>query len=221
MNLNDITNLKRKKMKKVLMIVILSLCLSNMQAQVIDEGSMKKAAGWVSELQLGDKAKEERVTQVIAKHLSAIREWHNEHANMIPDGAINPQTGNKLSALDRQVIAASSQPASIRQELLDGLNAELTPAQVEQVLDLYTVGKVAFTMKAYKEIVPDMTAEDEAFVMNNLKEARLMAIDYKNMKEISAIFEIFKTKNEQYFTNSGRDWRTMYREYVQKMKSKK
>lgn len=57
--------------------------------------------------------------------------------------------------------------------------------------------------------------------MNNLKEARLMAIDYKNMKEISAIFEIFKTKNEQYFTNSGRDWRTMYREYVQKMKSKK
>lgn len=221
MNQNDITNLKRKKMKNVLMIAILSLCLSNMQAQVIDEGSMKKAAGWVSELQLGDKAKEERVTQVIAKHLSAIREWHNEHANMIPDGAINPQTGNKLSALDRQVIADSSQPASIRQELLDGLNAELTPAQVEQVLDLYTVGKVAFTMKAYKEIVPDMTAEDEAFVMNNLKEARLMAIDYKNMKEISAIFEIFKTKNEQYFTNSGRDWRTMYREYVQKMKSKK
>lgn len=208
-------------MKNVLMIVILSLCLSNMQAQVIDEGSMKKAAGWVSELQLGDKAKEERVTQVIAKHLSAIREWHNEHANMIPDGAINPQTGNKLSALDRQVIADSSQPASIRQELLDGLNAELTPAQVEQVLDLYTVGKVAFTMKAYKEIVPDMTAEDEAYVLNNLKEARLMAIDYKNMKEISAIFEIFKTKNEQYFTNSGRDWRTMYREYVQKMKSKK
>lgn len=221
MNQNDITNLKRKKMKNVLMIAILSLCLSNMQAQVIDEGSMKKAAGWVSELQLGDKAKEERVTQVIAKHLSAIREWHNEHANMIPDGAINPQTGNKLSALDRQVIADSSQPASIRQELLDGLNAELTPAQVEQVLDLYTVGKVAFTMKAYKEIVPDMTAKDEAFVLNNLKEARLMAIDYKNMKEISAIFEIFKTKNEQYFTNSGRDWRTMYREYVQKMKSKK
>lgn len=49
MNQNDITNLKRKKMKNVLMIAILSLCLSNMQAQVIDEGSMKKATGWVSE----------------------------------------------------------------------------------------------------------------------------------------------------------------------------
>jgi hypothetical protein len=48
-----------------------------------------------------------------------------------------------------------------------------------------------------------------------------MAIDYKNMKEISAIFEIYKTKNEQYFTNSGRDWRTMYRSYVQQLKAKK
>ena len=76
-------------------------------------------------------------------------------------------------------------------------------------------------MKAYKEIVPDMTAEDEKVLMDNLKQARLMAIDYKNMKQISAIFEIFKTKNEQYFTNSGRDWRTMYRAYSNKLKAQK
>ena len=140
---------------------------------------------------------------------------------MIPDGAIDPTTGKKLSAMDRMVIADSSQPASIRQALLDGLNADLTPEQVEQVLDMYTVGKVAFTMKAYKEVVPDMTAEDEKVLMDNLKQARLMAIDYKNMKQISAIFEIFKTKNEQYFTNSGRDWRTMYRAYSNKLKAQK
>ncbi|MBP1541829.1 MAG: DUF3826 domain-containing protein [Prevotella sp.] len=208
--------------KKILLVLILTLCMTNSTwSQVIDEGSQKKAADWVSQLQLGDKAKEERVTQVIAKHLAAIRDWHNKHADMIPDGAINPQTGKKLSALERQVIADSSQPASIRQQLLDGLNADLTPEQVEHILDCYTVGKVAFTMKAYKEIVPDMTADDEAYLMNNLKEARLMAIDYKNMKEISAIFEIFKTKNEQYFTNSGRDWRTIYRAYVQRIKKNK
>ncbi len=209
-------------MKKLLFITILTCCLSiSLQAQVIDEGSLKKATGWVSNLQLNDKAKEERVIKIIAKHLTAIRDWHNEHTNMIPDGAINPQTGKKLSALDRMVIADSSQPSSIRQELLDGLNAELTPAQVEQVLDSYTVGKVAFTMKAYKEMVPDMTAEDEAILMNNLKEARLMAIDYKNMKEISAIFEIFKTKNEQHFTNTGREWRTIYKNYVKRIKEQK
>lgn len=209
-------------MKKLLMMAILSIVMATMvQAQEIDEAIMKKATDWVSNLKLNDKVKEERVTLVIARHLTAIRDWHNEHSNMIPDGAINPQTGKKLSSLDRQVIADSSQPSTIRQALLDGLNADLTPEQVEQVLDAYTVGKVAFTMKAYKEIVPNMSAEDEAFVMNNLKEARLMAVDYKNMKEISAIFEIFKTKNEQYFTNTGRDWRTIYRDYVQRIKKTK
>ena len=209
-------------MKKLLVFVMLfALSIPAVKAQEIDEGSLKKAAGWAKNLNLNDAAKEERVTKVIATHLAAIRDWHNEHSNMIPDGAINPQTGKKLSSLERQVIADSSQPSTIRQALLDGLNADLTPEQVEQVLDAYTVGKVAFTMKAYKEIVPNMSAEDEAFVMNNLKEARLMAVDYKNMKEISAIFEIFKTKNEQYFTNTGRDWRTIYRDYVQRIKKTK
>lgn len=208
--------------KKVFVILMtLALCIPTIQAQEIDEGSLKKATGWVANLKLNDQAKEERLTKVIATHLAAIREWHNTHGNMIPDGAINPTTGKKLSAMDRMVIADSSQPASIRQALLDGLNADLTPEQVEQVLDMYTVGKVAFTMKAYKEIVPDMTAEDEKVLMDNLKQARLMAIDYKNMKQISAIFEIFKTKNEQYFTNSGRDWRTMYRAYSNKLKAQK
>ncbi|MBQ9223869.1 MAG: DUF3826 domain-containing protein [Prevotella sp.] len=209
-------------MKKVFVILMtLALCIPTIQAQEIDEGSLKKATGWVANLKLNDQAKEERLTKVIATHLAAIREWHNTHGNMIPDGAINPTTGKKLSAMDRMVIADSSQPASIRQALLDGLNADLTPEQVEQVLDMYTVGKVAFTMKAYKEVVPDMTAEDEKVLMDNLKQASLMAIDYKNMKQISAIFEIFKTKNEQYFTNSGRDWRTMYRAYSNKLKAQK
>ena len=208
--------------KKVFVILMtLALCIPTIQAQEIDEGSLKKATGWVANLKLNDQAKEERLTKVIATHLAAIREWHNTHGNMIPDGAINPTTGKKLSAMDRSMIADSSQPASIRQALLDGLNADLTPEQVEQVLDMYTVGKVAFTMKAYKEVVPDMTAEDEKVLMDNLKQARLMAIDYKNMKQISAIFEIFKTKNEQYFTNSGRDWRTMYRAYSNKLKAQK
>ena len=209
-------------MKKVFVILMtLALFIPTIQAQEIDEGSLKKATGWVANLKLNDQAKEERLTKVIATHLADIREWHNTHGNMIPDGAINPTTGKKLSAMDRMVIADSSQPASIRQALLDGLNADLTPEQVEQVLDMYTIGKVAFTMKAYKEIVPDMTAEDEKVLMDNLKQARLMAIDYKNMKQISAIFEIFKTKNEQYFTNSGRDWRTMYSAYVKKLKAQK
>ena len=96
-------------MKKVFVILMtLALCIPTIQAQEIDEGSLKKATGWVANLKLNDQAKEERLTKVIATHLAAIREWHNTHGNMIPDGAINPTTGKKLSAMDRSVIPSGT-----------------------------------------------------------------------------------------------------------------
>ena len=188
---------------------------------VSDQANQTKAAGWVASLNLGDAGKEARVTAVIATHLNAVRDYHNQHAGDIPDGAIDPRTGRKLSGIERQVLADSSIPGSVRQALLDGLNADLTPEQVEAILDKYTVGKVEFTMKAYREIVPDMTPEDEAFLYQNLKEARLRAVDFKNMKEISQIFEIYKTINENHFTETGRDWHTMYKEYTNRLKAEK
>jgi hypothetical protein len=47
------------------------------------------------------------------------------------------------------------------------------------------------------------------------------AIDYKNMNQISAIFEIYKTKSEQYLKSNGRNWRQLYKAYVDKVKAEK
>ena len=174
-----------------------------------DADQQAKAAEWVSALKLNDAVKEARVKQVIATHLKAVRDWHNEHPYTTVPAGINPVTGNKLSELDRQVIANSAMPKTVHETLMSGLRKDLTEVQVEAILDEYTIGKVAFTMKAYKEIVPNMTAEEEATLLKNLKQAREQAIDYKNMNQISAIFEIYKTKNEQYLNSNGRSWRQM------------
>lgn len=180
-----------------------------------------KASEWVSSLNLNDKVKESSLTQVISTHLKAVRDWHNTHsANDVPAG-INPATGNPLSTLDRQVIAVSSIPKTVHTDLMTGLRADLTDDQVETVLDKYTIGKVAFTMKAYKEIVPNMTAQEEETLLKNLKQAREQAIDYKNMTLISAIFEIYKTKNEQFLNMNGRSWKQMYGDYTKALKAKK
>ena len=180
-----------------------------------------KAAGWVSSLNLGDPEKEKRVTAVVAAHLTAVRDWHNAHpASTVPEG-INPLTGNRLTELDRQIIADSAMPGSVHEALMSGLKADLNEAQIEAILDKYTVGKVAFTMKGYHAIVPDLTAEEEAIILGFLKEAREMAVDYKSMKEISAIFEIYKTKSEQYLNSKGRNWRELYKTYVDYLKEQK
>lgn len=180
-----------------------------------------KAAEWVDSLKLSDSAKELRVTEVIVTHLKTIRDWHNEHPYTTVPAGINPVTGTPLSQLHRQMIANSAMPKSIHDDLMTGLQKDLSPEQVEAILDKYTVGKVAFTMKGYQAIVPDLTTEEATKILGFLKQAREQAVDYKNMEQISAIFEIYKTKSEQYLNSNGRDWKKLYKAYSDAAKAKK
>lgn len=209
-------------MKKIFLFTVLALAITFAKAQTTaDEENLKKATEWVASLNLADAAKEARVTVVIAEHLTAVRNWHNAHpASTVPAG-INPVTGNKLSDLEREIIADSAMPTTVHAALMDGLKKDLTPEQVEAILDKYTIGKVAFTMNGYKSIVPDLTADEEAKILAFMKQAREQAVDYKNMKQISAIFEIYKTKSEQFLNNNGRNWRTLYSDYTKKIKAEK
>ena len=181
----------------------------------------KKAVSWADSLALNDPAKTARVAAVISTHLRAIRDWHNAHPPSTVPAGINPVTGLPLSELDRQVIANSAQPKSYHADLMTGLRRELNEAQVEAVLDKYTVGKVPFTMKGYQAIVPDLTAAEATTILGYLKEARERAIDFKNMNQISVIFEIYKTKSEQFLISNGRNWRALYKSYTDSLKAKK
>jgi hypothetical protein len=203
------------------MLAAMSMKPASAQSLTIDAELEEKAAEWVTSLQLTDNAKAQKVQDAIAFHLTAVRDWHNSHSfTLVPEG-INPANGNKLSEMDRQIIICSTKPKSIHDNLMAVLNTELEAAQVEMILDKYTIGKVAFTLQGYKAIVPDLTEKEEAEIVKNLKQAREQAIDYKNMKEISAIFEIYKTKCEQYLNNDGRNWRQMYKTYTDKIKAQK
>ena len=186
-----------------------------------DAEAEKKAAGWIASLQLNDAAKEARLTAVVATHLKAIRDWNNEHAYTTVPAGIDPATGKPLSTMDRQIIANSAIPRSVHTDLMTGLRKDLTEDQVNAILDKYTVGKVAFTMNGYKAIVPDLTPTEDSVILSNLQQAREQAVDFKNVKQISAIFEIYKTKSEQYLNANGRNWRTLYKAYVDAQKAKK
>lgn len=207
-------------MKHIFFAVLLMSAVNTVTAQV-DTALERKASDWTAALLLTDAAKAQRVQQAIATHLTAVKEWHNSHAfSLVPEG-INPATGNKLSEMDRQIIVCSSKPKSVHENLMNVLKAELDSVQAEIILDKYTIGKVDFTLKGYKAIVPDLTVKEETEILKNLKRAREQAIDYKNMREISAIFEIYKTKCEQYLNNNGRNWRQLYKAYTDKIKAEK
>ncbi len=181
----------------------------------------KKAAEWVNSLNLNDATKEQKLHSVIATHLKTVRDWNNEHPGSIVPAGINPTTGEKLSEMDRQIIAMSSMPKTVHENLMNGLRKDLTEEQVESILDKYTIGKVQFTLKGYEAIVPNITPQEKETILNYLKQAREQAVDYKSMKQISAIFEIYKTKCEQYLNSNGRNWRQMYKDFTDKIKAQK
>lgn len=189
--------------------------------QKADMQIMQKAKAWVVSLNLHDAVQQARVEKVIEMHLMSVRDWNNQHPyTSVPTG-IDPATGNRLTYLDRQIIACSAIPASVHDSLMTGLRRNLNEQQVNAILDKYTVGKVAFTMKGYEAIVPDLTDTERSVIMANLKMAREQSVDYKSMKEISAIFEIYKTKNEQYLNTHGRNWHQLFKDYVNKVKAEK
>ena len=204
-----------------LFLVLPVFCLAQTDTAKANAEVEKKATEWTAGLKLTDAEKQKRVTAAVYTHLKTIRDWNNEHpATTVPAG-INPATGNKLSELDRQIIANSAMPATVHKDLMDALTKDLTPEQVEYILDQYTIGKVAFTLKGYKAIVPDLKPEEETKILEYLKQAREQAIDYKSMKQISAIFEIYKTKCEQYLNSNGRNWKQLFKAYVDKVKAEK
>ncbi|WP_345953446.1 DUF3826 domain-containing protein [Mucilaginibacter sp. PAMB04168] len=186
-----------------------------------DEDSNKKASEWVAALTLNDTKKETAVKEVIATHLKTIRDWNNDHPYTTVPAGINPYTGKPLSTMNRQIIAISAMPKSVHENLMSGLRQNLTEPQVEAILDKYTIGKVAFTLNGYKSIVPNLTEQEEKVLTDNLKKAREQAVDFKNMTQISAIFEIYKTYNEQYLNTHGRNWHDMFKAYTDAVKAKK
>ncbi len=179
-----------------------------------DHDQDQKASKWVSSLKLRDNEKIESLEKIISNHLKLVRDYHNSHPyTEVPNG-INPKNGDQLSELDRRIIAHSAKPKAIHEKFMSGLRKHLSEKEVIQILDKYTVGKVDFTMKGYHAIVPDLKEEEAVYIRKLLESAREQSIDYKNMEEISAIFEIYKTKAEQYLNSNGRDWHQLYKDYV-------
>lgn len=199
--------------------------LINKQADRLAKSNVEielKAKAWVEELKLNDAEKSVKVTNVIIKHMKAVRDWHNAHPyTEVPEG-MNPSTGNPLNKVEREVIANSAKPKSVHEDLMNGLRKDLTEEQVEFILDKYTIGKVAFTYKGYEAIVGELTPEEQAFIMKELKIARERAVDFKSMKGgISHMFEIHKTNVEYYFNTHGRDWKKMFKAFVDKRNAEK
>jgi hypothetical protein len=154
-----------------------------------DAALERRVAEMVSDLKLNDAAKEERLRTVLTTDLKAVRESHN---------------------------AGFAPAKNVRQDLNAGLAANLTPQQIDAVKNALTHGQVKHTFDTYHQIIPELTAEDDKFILAKLNAAREEALDVKNADQLGPIFEPYKTEIEKYITAHHRDWKTAYKAFVAK-----
>lgn len=154
----------------------------------------KRVSSIVDSLDLKDAAKAERVRTVLTTDLKAVRDAHN--------------AGLQLDA-------------DVHKKFIAGLEANLSPEQVESVKDKLTANKLPITLKVYHQILPNLKAEDEAKVVDWLKQAREQSLDMKNVDEMTPIFKKYKTEIEHYLDAHGYDWAKSYKAFVESQKADK
>ncbi len=159
-----------------------------------------RAAGVLKLLSLNDPAKSNRVYQAIVDQYRALRardEAIDDELNYLP------RDSAEWSAARIAMFPQMSRP--LHDHFITKLSADLTPEQIEIVKDKMTYGKVRFTYEAYCAIVPNLTDEEKARILEQLKAAREEALDGGSAGEKSAVFQKYKDRINDYLDAHGHD----------------
>lgn len=175
-----------------------------------------RTAKIMTALALTDSDKSNRVHQIIVSHYYALRardEAVNDELNDLPKGS------SEWRSQRNTMVLAMSQP--LHDRFVAQLSAQLTPEQIDTVKDQLTYGKVQFTYNAYCSIVPALTDDEKAKIMDLLKQAREVAIEGGNAGEKSDIFQQYKDQINSYLKTNGIDMDQATREWVAKQAAQK
>ena len=158
-----------------------------------DAALNKRVSSLVDSLNLNDPAKEARIRAVLTTDLRAVRDAHNAGLQLDP---------------------------SVHTNFIAGLQADLRPEQVDSIKDKLTANKLPITLNAYHQILPNLKPEDEAKIIDWLKQAREQSLDVKNVDEMAPIFKKYKTEIEHYLDAHGYDWAKSYKTFVDGQKAR-
>ena len=158
----------------------------------------------VTTLSLADPAQADRVRDLIAGHYQAL---HNLHARR--DAAL--ASANSAEAVRvRGVIDADL--AVLHARYLRALGSELTVDQIDRIKDGMTYGVLPITLRAYVELLPQLTGEQRERIRAWLEEAREQAMAAGTSREKHAVFGRYKGRINNFLSAAGHDLKQAERE---------
>jgi hypothetical protein len=158
----------------------------------------------VAPLAIDDAAKATRVRDLIVSQYRALSEIHDARDAKIaqaPKAGGDQTVADAWRSLARKEADLKTFP--LHRQFVARLEAELTPEQVNQVKDGMTYGVVPITYRRYRELLPDLTVEEQAVILANLLEAREYAMDAGSSDEKHAWFGKYKGRINNYLSAAG------------------
>jgi hypothetical protein len=152
-----------------------------------------RTANILKVLALADADKTAKVHDVIIAQYRALKAWHDENDAKLKTSAKDPKAVAQIRASLKTVHDA----------FLAELSTSLTPAQVEQVKDKMTYGKVQFTFAGYLAAYPNLPEEHQQKILELLKQAREEAMDGGSAEEKTVVFQRYKGKINNYLSKQG------------------
>ena len=184
------------------------------------DSTAERADKIVAALALDDAAKAKRVRDLIEHQYGSLQQIHAALEAKIAETAGAP--GDAVVAEAYRNVARKNADLTLfplHRRFVAGLEAELTPDQVSQVKDAMTDGLMPSALDCYRKLLPNLTAQQLAFVQSNLLEAREYAMDVDSQDEMRAKFESYEERIDKYLAAAGYDPAPVQNELARRMKS--
>ena len=176
----------------------------------------KRADDIIALLNLSDSAQADKVRGVIMTQYRSLRGLHDARDVKIKD------LGDDKDAIAKARADTAEQVKQLHQQYLTNLaSAGLSPQQIETVKDKMVYGKVKVTYDAYNEIYGPLSPQQQAMILENLKQAREEAMDGGSSKEKDTIFGKYKGKINNALAKDGIDMKQREKAYQQRQRAKR
>jgi len=160
----------------------------------------KRVDAILGDLKIGDTNKAERVRTVIATQYRSLRA-----RDEAVDNLFNSLSRNAPGVESNRHAVVKLLSKQLHEQFISKLSADLSAAEIEAVKDRMTYNKVRVTYDAYCQIVPNLSADEKAMILEQLKAAREDAIDGGSADEKAAIFQIYKDRINAKLKTGGHD----------------
>ena len=152
-------------------------------------------------------------------HLSTL---HDSLNNLIKTIKSSSATKEQMSISILQIENTRTEKLQVlHQQFIANISAVLSTSQIAQLKDGMTYSILPITLKAYEDMLPNLTAEQKAQINTYLTEAREFAMDAESSEKKHAWFGKYKGKINNYLSAAGIDMKKAGQEWEERRKAKK